>query len=164
MCVCVCKLLCLLPPRAMEALAKALCGWVSHAGSRQAGSSPRLPAPPNNAALRGPRSSAWPRAGQPPLPRRYPGSPCQAFCKPGTWSPRCRGVCSGAPAVLAGLPPHARPRQRPHRAWDGEQGLIYISAAVPKGAEGLGGEMGAAFFAPLLQGGDGPGAAGLRAV
>lgn len=39
--VCVCKLLCLLPPRAMEALAKALCGWVSHAGSHQAGSSPR---------------------------------------------------------------------------------------------------------------------------
>lgn len=37
----VCELLCLLPPRAMEALAKALGGWVSHASSRQAASSPR---------------------------------------------------------------------------------------------------------------------------
>lgn len=48
-CVSVCELLCLLPPRAVEALAKALCGWVSNARLEQP------PALPNNAALPGPR-------------------------------------------------------------------------------------------------------------
>lgn len=131
--LCAHKLLCLLPPRATGALAKALCGSVTHAASRQARSSPR--------AASTTKQCSSPRAGsrtapQHPAPTLFclSGTPgahgllAKAFfCKPWDAPPpllRCPSWGCSAPLV-----------HRPHPARGAGEGSLQSPAKSPKGGE-----------------------------